>query len=207
MSGGDQELEERIATQAAVLKRDQGANRARYEQILLHLSALSRRETDPDKRRAMELVATVVAADYELKVLLLKELTEPDDREVWEKYLALRIWSILEELPRQIGPVHRDAAKSFNKALKPVRDDVAFVQELSAIRHKVVAHQQVKTGDHWLAQWHLSAIERKHRGVSVLRSALVAHAITVLEGTKALGRSLLLKYPDLLPQPANRVQD
>lgn len=207
MTGDDQGLEQRIATQATLLKRDQGRNRARYEQILLHLSALTRTVTDPDKRLAMELLATVVTADYELKVLLLKELTEPDDREVWEKYLALRIWAILEELPRQIGQVHRDAAKSFNKALKPVREDTAFVQELAAIRNKIVAHQQVKGGDHWLAQWHLTAIERKVGGVSVLRSTLVAHATTVLEGTKALGRALLLKYPDLLPPPGARSQD
>ena len=83
------------------LRADLEHTRADYEQIMVHLAGLSSTVTDQTKRRALELFVTVVATDYELKVLLLRDLSDPTDREVWEKYLALLSWAAIEELPRE----------------------------------------------------------------------------------------------------------
>lgn len=90
-----------LARRVDALRADLEHTRADYEQIMVHLAGLSSTATDQAKRRALELFATVVATDYELKVLLLRDFSDPTDREVWEKYLALLSWAAIEELPRE----------------------------------------------------------------------------------------------------------
>lgn len=200
MNESDQEADDEIARRVETLAADLDRARTDYEAILIHLSRLSATETDATKRRAMETVATVIATDYELKVLLLKALAEPEDREIWLKYLALVCHAALEELPPRVGADFKDAGRSFKDALRPIRDDADFVQNLATIRNKVAAHRDVVNGDHWLAQWHLSQISDKHNGTTVLRSKIVKHSGTMLGALKALGVALLSEYPDLLPR-------
>ena len=88
MNVSDDAVSARIAEQVEHLRAELERTRRDYERIMIHLSQLSATVTDKSKRTAMELMATVVATDYELKVLLLRDLEEPHDREVWEKYLA-----------------------------------------------------------------------------------------------------------------------
>lgn len=145
-------------------------------------------------------MATVVATDYELKVLLLQDLEEPRDREVWEKYLALVMWATIEELPRRVGQEFKDAGKALKESLKPIRSDQVFMKALGDIRNRVVAHREVTNGDHWLAQWHLSAISSKHNDRTALQSKIVAYSGTVLDALRALGRALLSEHPDMLPE-------
>lgn len=147
----------------------------------------------------METVATVIATDYELKVILLKALTEPEDREAWLRFLALVCYIALEELPARIGADFKDAGRSFKNALKTIRDDADFVRNLATIRNKVAAHRDVLNVDHWLAQWHLSQISDRHNGTTVLRSKIVTHSGTMLGALKSLGTALSRKYSDLLP--------
>ena len=192
----DAEIRRRIQR----LRSDLDRNRASYEEILVHLATMSRTVTDRARRGAMELLATVVSTDYEMKVLFLKALSEPADPEVWEKHLALAAWTAIEELPQRIGADHREAGKAFKTSLKPVKDDTEFMQGLTAIRNKVVAHHDLENGNHWLAQWHLLSVSRKHKGQSVLRSKIIIHAGTVLDALKALSGALLSQHPDLLPR-------
>ena len=188
-----------ISRRLDLLRADVIRSRVDYEQILVHLSGLSGSVKDPATRKAMELVASVVAMDYELKVLLIKVLAEPEDREVWEKYVALLCWATIEELPRQIGADYRDAARDFKEALKSVRVDADFVQSLADIRNKIVAHRDLDNGDHWPAQWHLTSIANKHNGTSVLGSKIVVHSAAVLDALGVLGRALLSMHPNLRP--------
>lgn len=199
MSASDDAVFARIAEQTEHLRGELERTRRDYERIMIHLSLLSATVTDGSKRTAMELMATVVATDYELKVLLLQDLEDSHDREVWEKYLALVMWATIEELPPRVGQDFKDAGKALKESLKPIRSDQAFMKALGDIRNRVAAHRDVTNGDHWLAQWHLSAITRKHNARTVLQSKIVAHTGTVLDALRALGRALLREHPEMLP--------
>ena len=188
-----------IVRRADALRVELARTRSDYESILIHLSELSGTVNDSARRNEMEVVATVVATDYELKVLLLKVLTESEDREVWLKYLALVSWTAIEELPRRLGANLAGAGRSFKQALKPIRDDADFMRSLEEIRNKVAAHRDLTDGDHWLAQWHLSEIANKHNATTVLRSKVVLHAGTVLKALRELGEVLLSQHQDLCP--------
>ncbi|WP_234660352.1 hypothetical protein [Agromyces marinus] len=159
-----------LARRVDALRADMERTRADYEQIMVHLAGLSSALTDESKRRALELFATVVATDYELKVLLLQDLSYPTDREVWEKYMALLSWAAIDELPPKIGIEYREAGRAFKDALKPIKSDGDYMSNLTEIRNRVVAHRDLEGGDHWLAQWHLTAITNKHNGRSVVQS-------------------------------------
>ncbi|MGO2933224.1 hypothetical protein [Microbacterium sp.] len=199
MSVSDEEVAMMIAQRTSALRAELERTRADYEQIMVHLSVLSATVADPMKRRALELFATVVATDYELKVLLLREFSDPADREVWEKYLALLLWMVIDELPTRIGGDLRSAGRAFKAALKPVKADSEFIRNLSEIRNRIVAHRDLIAGDHWLAQWHLSAIANKHNRRTVAGNKIVTHALTVLDALKVLGTALRRQYPELLP--------
>ena len=200
MNVSDDAVSARIAEQVEHLRAELERTRRDYERIMIHLSQLSATVTDKSKRTAMELMATVVATDYELKVLLLRDLEEPHDREVWEKYLAVVIWATVEELPPRVGQDFVNAGKALKDSLKPLRSDQAFMKALGDIRNRVAAHRDVTNGDHWLAQWHLSAISSKLNARTVLQSKIVAHTGTVLDALRALGRALLREHPDMLPE-------
>lgn len=184
------------------LRADLERTRADYEQILVHLAGLSSTVTDQAKRRALELFATVVATDYELKALLLQDLSAPTDREVREKYIALLSWAAIEELPPRISSEYREAGRAFKDALKPIKSDGDYMANLTEIRNRVVAHRDLEGGDHWLAQWHLTAIANKRDGRCVLESRIVAHAGTILNALRALGTAIRGRHPDLLPPRA-----
>ena len=200
MNVSDDAVSARIAEQVEHLRAELERTRRDYERIMIHLSQLSATVTDKSKRTAMELMATVVATDYELKVLLLRDLEEPHDREVWEKYLAVVIWATVEELPPRVGQDFVNAGKALKDSLKPLRSDQAFMKALADIRNRVAAHRDVTSGDHWLAQWHLSAISSKLNARTVLQSKIVVHTGTVLDALRALGRALLREHPDMLPE-------
>ncbi|KRA37956.1 MULTISPECIES: hypothetical protein [unclassified Nocardioides] len=199
MTAVDAAAEVEIARRADELRAELVRTRADYESILIHLSGLSGTVKDSVERTAMEVLATVVVTDYELKALLLKTLIEPEDREIWLKYLTLVSWTAIEELPRRIGADLADAGRSFKHALKSIRDDAEFMRSLEAVRNKVVAHRDITDGDHWLAQWHLAEISNKHNGRSVLHSKIVMHAGSVLGALRGLGDALFSQHPDLLP--------
>lgn len=199
MNVSDDVVSAKIAERTDELRAELGRTRRDYEHILIHLSYLSATVTDESKRTAMELMATVVATDYELKLLLLQELDEPLDREVWEKYLALVMWATIEELPPRVGQDFKDAGKALKESLKPIRSDQAFLKALGDIRNRVAAHRDVTNEDHWLAQWHLSAISSKHNAHTVLQSKIVTYTVTALDALRILGRALLREYPDMLP--------
>ncbi|WP_120523017.1 hypothetical protein [Arthrobacter celericrescens] len=200
MNVSDDAVFARIAEQVEHLRAELERTRRDYERIMIHLSQLSATVTDKSKRTAMELMATVVATDYELKVLLLRDLEEPHDREVWEKYLALVMWATVEELPPRVGQDFGNAGKALKDSLKLLRSDQAFMKALGDIRNRVAAHRDVTNGDHWLAQCHLSAISNKHNTRAVLQSKIVAYTGTVLDALRAFGCSLLREHPDMLPE-------
>jgi len=77
MNVSDDAVSAQIAERTEHLRAELGRARRDYERILIHLSQLSAKVTDASKRTAIELMATVVATDYELKVLLLQDLEEP----------------------------------------------------------------------------------------------------------------------------------
>jgi hypothetical protein len=202
MRGADEMTADELARRLDRLRADLEHTRADYEQIMVHLAGLSSTVTDQTKRRALELFVTVVATDYELKVLLLRDLSDPTDREVWEKYLALLSWAAIEELPPRISSEYREAGRAFKDALKPIKSDADDMTNLTEIRNRVVAHRDLEGGDHWLAQWHLAAIANKHNGRSVLQSRIVAHTGTILNALRALGTAIRDRHPDVLPQRA-----
>lgn len=201
MSANDDAVAGMIASQVRGLRVDLHTAREQYERIMVHLAERSAFVTDGRERRAMEIMATVVTMDYELKVLLLQSLDHPQDREVWEKYLALALWATVEELPSSVGKDAAEAGRAYKTALQPLRADQGFMTAMTEVRNHVAAHHHLRRGDHWLAQWHLSKIAEKHNGRTVLRSKFVSHAATALEALKVLGRGLSREYPVLSPPP------
>ena len=51
----------------------------------------------------LELIFYLSLIDYETKTLIHRLLSSPDDRYIWEKYLALHLYEVLEIAPAMIA--------------------------------------------------------------------------------------------------------
>lgn len=152
-----------------------------------------------DLARELKLVHAVVALDYELKTLVLQLLECADDRVLWQKYLALTLWQILHELPKLFGPALRDEAKAFKNAMKSVRSDQGFMDELVRIRNGVVAHLELQDDAPGRFEWSVDSARSQRAGEPPVLTGMVTNALTISTGIRQLGSALLRKHAATFP--------
>jgi len=114
-------------------------------------------------RPSVELVFYLCKLDYDIKVLTLQALTDPENRSVWERYLALELHEALNTLPKAINrariemakpasashiPLARfdAAAQSYRQTVKEISSDKVFMDALSRVRNGVAAHHGLNKG-------------------------------------------------------------
>lgn len=166
------------------------------------VAALSKREDWPGHRAGVELVFYLAQLDYEIKVLINQLFTDPLNRAVWEKYLALELHEALETVPQVLGsmqrsislpssPSHLDlstvsqAARAYRDAIKLIKADRKFVQALVTIRNSVAAHHKGKGGvglDGNIA-WMMTSLRNESAKASPFDSQIAEYAV-------ALGRAI-----------------
>lgn len=149
-------------------------------------------------RPGVELVFYLAVIDYETKVLIHRLMTSPDDRYVWEKYLALHLHEALDQVPRRVSQAiqevkrpgtasradlgaHEAAARGLRDAVKPIRQDPDFMTALNMILNSEAAHHGGE-GEESLDAKHLLDADVKSRGLLWTNSASepdtrVLHAI------------------------------
>ena len=149
-------------------------------------------------RPGVELAFYLTIVDYETKVLIHRLLSSPEDRYVWEKYLALHLHEVLERAPLAISEairemtrpdtasrsdpeLHKEAARKFKEALRPIRQDADFMKALALIRNAVAAHHADKksaTMDPSIS-WMLTTATQRRKGGSPMSSQILEYSVRV----------------------------
>ena len=146
-------------------------------------------------RPGVELIFYLALVDYETKVLIHRLMTSPDDRYIWEKYLALHLHEALQKVPKRISDAireigrpgtasHASAAKyiaanqKLKDELKPIHADKDFTQALRQIRNSVAAHHGGKgeTSMDASIYWMLTSNQGVAQDRSPLRSQVLEYA-------------------------------
>lgn len=150
--------------------------------------------------------------DLDIRVSLRNLLADTSVRITTEKYLALALieaergaGKLLNQLRAAANKQHgrcsgfldlrlfQDARDSFDRHLKPMREDKAFATDLALIRNEVVAHFVSKdSGVESSAKWALSRAALSTGEDAILRSKIVEHAIALSLGLRELAQGLTL---------------
>lgn len=147
-------------------------------------------------RPGVELIFYLATIDYETKVLIHRMMESPDDRYVWEKYLALHLHELLERVPQAIGAAIKEmrdpktaskadadlyaaAARGLRETFKPIRQDLDFMRAVETIRNGVAAHHFDKTTATMdpSIYWMLTSATTRGRGSSPLSSQIVEYSV------------------------------
>lgn len=147
-------------------------------------------------RPGIELIFYLALIDYETKVLVHRLMESQEDRYVWEKYLALHLYEVLERTPAAIGEAIREmaqpdsashadpdlymaAARQFREDLRPIRQDADFMKALGLIRNSVAAHhvdKKTTTMDPSII-WMLTAATQRNRGATPMSSQILEYSV------------------------------
>ncbi|KIP51455.1 hypothetical protein [Leucobacter komagatae] len=176
----------------------EGASKARetVEQTAYFIVSAKKRPGWESHRPGVELVFYLALIDYETKALVYRLLESPEDRYVWEKYLALHLYEVLERAPLAISEairemsrpgsaskadpeLHKAAARQFREDLRPIRQDTDFMKALSLIRNAVAAHHADKksaTMDPSIT-WMLTTATQRNNGGSPMSSQILEYSV------------------------------
>lgn len=188
-----------VATRLPQLQQGHRDARASYERVISVVVVERQKDHTEATKAELELVAMIAALDYELKTLLLRLLEAPSERAVWHKYLALVVWQVLEELPRQLGSGLQAEGKRFKEAVTGVRSDRAFMDELTRIRNAVAAHLGVTDDGPGRLEWSFESIVSDVQGAPAVLTKLALNAITVSAAVHDLGSSLIRRHIAMFP--------
>lgn len=160
-------------------------------------------------RPGIELIFYLALIDYETKVMIHRVMESPDDRYVWEKYLALHLHEVLERVPQAISAAIKEmrdpktaskanadayaaAARKLREAFKPIRQDVDFMKAITTIRNGAAAHHVDKvtaTMDPSI-YWMLTSATTRNRGTSPLSSQILEYSVTAVSAIQDFSNSL-----------------
>lgn len=155
---------------------------------------LKQRDDWESHRPGVELIFYLALVDYETKVMVHRLMTSPDDRYIWEKYLALHLHEALQKVPKRISDAIREmgrpgtashatpakyiaAYQVLKDALKPIHSDKDFMTALRQIRNSVAAHHGGKSETSMDASiyWMLTSSQGVTEGRSPLRSQILEY--------------------------------
>jgi len=183
---------------AEQFERGIDAARRTVEETAYFMVSAKKRPDWESFRPGVELIFYFALIDYETKVLIHRVMESPNDRFVWEKYLALHLHEVLERVPQAIGNAIREmrqpdtaskadpdayaaAARDLREALKPVRQDTDFIAAIGKIRNGVAAHHfdnATATMDPSV-YWMLTSATTRNKGTTPLASQIVEYSVTV----------------------------
>lgn len=186
--------------------RSAGLARKQAEDAAHFIVTAKKRQDWESHRPGVELWFYLTIVDYETKVLIHRLLESPEDRYVWEKYLALHLHEVLERAPLAISEAIREmnkpdtvskadpelykkAARNFKEALRPVRQDAEFMKALALIRNAVAAHHADKktaTMDPSIS-WMLTSAAQRRKGGSPMSSQILEYSVRVARAVQNFG--------------------
>jgi len=162
------------------------------------------------QRPVVDLVFYLARLDYDLKVLLLHFLADPDNRTVWERYLALELHEGLQTVPQAISRARREIAKpstpsrlslarfdaaagEYRWAVKAIREDVEFYETLTTVRNGVAAHHGMRRGAGMEVgiAWTLSAWNLTESGNTPFQSKFGEYAVKFGRAIQDFGISVV----------------
>ena len=171
--------------------------------------SLKQRDDWESHRPGVELIFYLALVDYETKVLVHRLMTSPDDRYIWEKYLALHLHEALQKVPKRISDAIREmgrpgtashaspasymaANQVLKDALKPIHADKDFMTALRQIRNSVAAHHGGKgeTSMDASIYWMLTSSQGVTQGRSPLRSQILEYATRFGQAVQDFAHSL-----------------
>lgn len=191
--------DEQIATQIPELQKGHRDARRSYETIIATVVIERRRHHRESTKTDLELIAIIASLDYELKTLILRLVEAPSDRAVWHKYLALLLWQVLEELPSLLGSGLQAEGKFFKDAVRGIRKDRVFMEELIRIRNGVAAHLGLAKDGPGRIEWSFDSVVSASRGEPAILTSLVIRAMEVSAAVHQLGSSLIRKHIAIFP--------
>ena len=160
-------------------------------------------------RPGVELIFYMALIDYETQVLVHRMLESPEDRYVWEKYLALHLHEVLERTPIAISKAIREmtqpgsaskansehykaAARQLRDDLRPIRQDADFMKALVLIRNAVAAHhvdKKTTTMDPSIT-WMLTAATQRNRGGTPMSSQILEYSVRAATAVQNFAQGL-----------------
>lgn len=160
-------------------------------------------------RPGVELIFYLALVDYETKVLVHRLMTSPDDRYVWEKYLALHLHEALQKVPKRVSDAIREmgrpgtashaspasyllASRVLKDDLKLIHADREFMTALRQIRNSVAAHHGGKgeTSMDASIYWMLTSSQGVSQGRSPLRSQILEYATRMARAIQDFAHAL-----------------
>lgn len=170
--------------------------RKTVEETAYFIVSAKKRPDWESHRPGVELIFYLALIDYETKVLVHRLLESHEDRYVWEKYLALHLYEVLERAPAAISEAIREmtkpgsaskadpdryksAARQLREDLRHIRQDTEFVKALGLIRNAVAAHHVDKssaTMDPSIT-WMLTSATQRNRGGTPMSSQVLEYSV------------------------------
>ena len=172
-------------------------------------------------RSFTQLQFFVLTVDFDMRVMLRALLVDPQNRLTAEKFLALTLEEADESVDRLIKIANaamrtlpndtgahlfdmekfEEAVRTFKQAMREMRDDKEFNENLRLIRNTVSAHiVGDKVGVQNSAIWVLTRKDVPRNGDGVMRSQIVHYAVATLQALLAFARGLTGCLRSLLPQ-------
>lgn len=147
-------------------------------------------------------------------MLLLHFLTDPDNRTVWERYLALELHEALHTLPKAINRARIEiakpttashlklsrfdaAARAYRHEVKTISGDKSFMHVLSLVRNGVAAHHGLSKGKGMDASiaWTLNAWKLAQSDTTPFQSQFTEYAVTLGRAIQDFGESITSSPP------------
>lgn len=198
-SGSQDWWSEQLGPRLQELREGHRHARASHEKIVRVLTVKIAETTADSVKHELRVMALIATLVYELKTLILRLIEAPADRVIWHKYLALALWQVLDELPRQLGPGLKAEAKVFRESVRELRKDRAFMDELGVIRNSVAAHLSQPSEVPGLVEWSIDSIVSQAPETHVMNTQLVVYALIASAAVHELGSSILRRYPEVFP--------
>lgn len=152
-----------------------------------------------------EMVLYLCKVDYDIKVLLHHLLTDPANRMVWERYLALELYEALETVPKAMNRTRRSlqdeparlarfaaAQATFKETIRPIRSNNDFMSLLRQIRNEVAAHHGLNKGKglESMVLWSQTAAYLSDMKIPPRESAWAIHALTLVRAIQDFAKAI-----------------
>lgn len=184
--------------------------RKTVEETAYFIVSAKKRPDWESHRPGVELIFYLALIDYETKVLVHRLLESQEDRYVWEKYLALHLYEVLERAPSAIGEAIREmtqpgsaskadpelykkAARDFRESLRLIRQDRDFMEALGLVRNAVAAHhvdKKTATMEPSIT-WMLTAATQRSRGGTPMSSQILEYSVKAASAVQDFGQAVI----------------
>jgi hypothetical protein len=167
---------------------------------------------DPVYKKWVELCFYIAYVDNEVKYMLHATLSDKKAFIYLDKYTALIMYEAIETLPKLYSDFFRTLEKvenedgqnrfdrdklregyrNYKEAIKPIKNDSAFMQSLSTVRNNIAAHHLDKEKSiHTLVDWYVRKRQEIDEQNNLGASSLILYAAKVAQSLSPLAQSLI----------------